>query len=87
MTPRTAPAPDRRWSAAHAPSPAPLPPALSPLPAHAPAPASLPPFGAQVFSAAVQRRRLPRDVFARLQATIARGETPSPWKTIHRCAA
>jgi glutamine synthetase len=46
--------------------------------APAPAPATPLPFGAQVFSAAVQRRRLPRDVFARLQATIARGETLDP---------
>jgi glutamine synthetase len=41
----------------------------------APVPVRPAPFGAQVFSAAVQRQRLPRDVFARLQATIARGET------------
>jgi glutamine synthetase len=43
----------------------------------APVPGPVPPapFGAQVFSAAVQRQRLPRDVFARLQATIARGAT------------
>ena len=31
-------------------------------------------FGANVFSAAVQRQRLPRDVFRRLQQTLARGE-------------
>jgi glutamine synthetase len=31
-------------------------------------------FGANVFSQVVQRQRLPRDVFARLQATLARGE-------------
>src|SRR6478672_8108697 len=77
MTPRTAPAPGLRWDAAHATARA----AAGPLPAaptYAPSPSSLPPFGAQVFSAAVQRQRLPRDVFARLQATIARGETLDP---------
>jgi glutamine synthetase len=31
-------------------------------------------FGANVFSPAVQRQRLPREVFGRLQATLARGE-------------
>jgi glutamine synthetase len=31
-------------------------------------------FGANVFSSAVQRQRLPRDVFSRLQQTLARGE-------------
>jgi glutamine synthetase len=31
-------------------------------------------FGANVFSPAVQRQRLPRDVFKRLQVTLARGE-------------
>src|ERR1700733_5436821 len=31
-------------------------------------------FGANVFSPAVQRQRLPRDVFNRLQVTLARGE-------------
>jgi len=31
-------------------------------------------FGANVFSQAVQRQRLPRDVFRRLQRTLARGE-------------
>src|SRR5436309_7697875 len=31
-------------------------------------------FGANVFSAAVQRQRLPKDVFKRLQHTLARGE-------------
>jgi glutamine synthetase len=31
-------------------------------------------FGLNVFSAAVQRQRLPRDVFRRLQHTLARGE-------------
>jgi glutamine synthetase len=40
--------------------------------------ACVPSFGTQVFSAAVQRRRLPRDVFERLQATIAGGETLDP---------
>jgi glutamine synthetase len=30
-------------------------------------------FGANVFSSAIQRQRLPRDVFARLQHTLARG--------------
>src|SRR5580693_4223279 len=31
-------------------------------------------FGANVFSPAIQRQRLPRDVFRRLSATLARGE-------------
>ena len=31
-------------------------------------------FGANVFSSAVQRQRLPKDVFRRLQQTLARGE-------------
>ncbi|HZU39632.1 MAG TPA: glutamine synthetase III [Solirubrobacteraceae bacterium] len=31
-------------------------------------------FGANVFSVAVQRQRLPKDVFRRLQQTLARGE-------------
>src|SRR5947209_10746484 len=31
-------------------------------------------FGANVFSQAVQRQRLPKDVFRRLQHTLARGE-------------
>src|SRR6201989_3428538 len=31
-------------------------------------------FGSHVFSPAVQRQRLPRDVFRRLQTTLARGE-------------
>jgi glutamine synthetase len=31
-------------------------------------------FGANVFSPAIQRQRLPRDVFRRLQHTLARGE-------------
>ena len=31
-------------------------------------------FGANVFSPAIQRQRLPRDVFRRLQQTLARGE-------------
>ncbi len=31
-------------------------------------------FGANVFSSAVQRQRLPKDVFKRLQVTLARGE-------------
>ncbi len=31
-------------------------------------------FGANVFSSAVQRQRLPKDVFKRLQQTLARGE-------------
>src|ERR1700733_4340075 len=31
-------------------------------------------FGDNVFSPAVQRQRLPRDVFNRLQVTLARGE-------------
>jgi glutamine synthetase len=32
-------------------------------------------FGSNVFSAAVQRQRLPRDIFRRLQQTLARGES------------
>ena len=32
-------------------------------------------FGANVFSPAVQRQRLPKDVFRRLQQTLARGES------------
>ena len=32
-------------------------------------------FGANVFSTAVQRQRLPKDVFRRLQQTLARGES------------
>ena len=31
-------------------------------------------FGANVFSSAVQRQRLPRDVFGRLQQTLAQGQ-------------
>ena len=31
-------------------------------------------FGANVFSTAVQRQRLPKDIFRRLQQTLARGE-------------
>jgi glutamine synthetase len=31
-------------------------------------------FGANVFSSAIQRQRLPKDVFQRLQVTLARGE-------------
>src|SRR5437016_1517143 len=31
-------------------------------------------FGANVFSTAVQRKRLPKDIFRRLQQTLARGE-------------
>ena len=75
MTPRTDTVPALRWDVA-APAPAGLPPAVPALTtAQA---AAAPPFGAQVFSTAVQRQRLPRDVFARLQATIARGETLDP---------
>ncbi len=36
------------------------------------------PFGANVFSVAVQRERLPADVFERLQATLADGEALDP---------
>ena len=36
------------------------------------------PFGANVFSVAVQRDRLPADVFERLQATLAGGEALDP---------
>ena len=32
------------------------------------------PFGANVFSLSVQRQRLPKDVFAKLQGTLAKGE-------------
>jgi glutamine synthetase len=49
-----------------------------PFPVAPVAPSTPPPFGAQVFSTAVQRQRLPRDVFARLRATIAGGETLDP---------
>jgi glutamine synthetase len=71
MTPRTDIAPALRADVA-------APAALVPAPAssaslHAPVPPAA--FGTQVFSTAIQRQRLPRDVFARLQATIARGET------------
>jgi glutamine synthetase len=31
-------------------------------------------FGSNVFSPAIQRQRLPKDVFRRLQQTLARGE-------------
>ncbi|MEA2247892.1 MAG: Glutamine synthetase type terminal, partial [Solirubrobacteraceae bacterium] len=40
--------------------------------------AAAPAFGTHVFSTAVQRRRLPRNVFERLQATIAGGELLDP---------
>jgi glutamine synthetase len=71
MTPRTDTASLLRADVA-----APAATVLAPTPA-APLAAPVPPpaFGTQVFSTAVQRQRLPRDVFARLQATIARGET------------
>ena len=36
------------------------------------------PFGENVFSAAVQRERLPGDVFERLQSTLAGGEALDP---------
>ncbi|HEX8958478.1 MAG TPA: glutamine synthetase III [Solirubrobacterales bacterium] len=36
------------------------------------------PFGANVFSTSVQRERLPADVFAKLQATLADGEALDP---------
>jgi glutamine synthetase len=36
------------------------------------------PFGANVFNLAVQKERLPRDVFAQLQATLHRGEALDP---------
>jgi glutamine synthetase len=36
------------------------------------------PFGENVFSVAVQRQRLPKDVFERLQATLERGEPLDP---------
>src|SRR5579863_2180975 len=35
-------------------------------------------FGLNVFSPAVQRQRLPRDIFRRLQQTLARGEALDP---------
>jgi glutamine synthetase len=72
MTPPSATALPTHWSTAAATAGAPS--------ATAPEtqPAGTPEFGAQVFSTAVQRRRLPRDVFDRLQATIAGGETLDP---------
>jgi glutamine synthetase len=36
------------------------------------------PFGENVFSPAVQRHRLPKDTYKRLQATLANGETLDP---------
>jgi glutamine synthetase len=36
------------------------------------------PFGDNVFSIAVQKSRLPREVFKQLEATLARGETLNP---------
>jgi glutamine synthetase len=36
------------------------------------------PFGANVFSVAVQRERLPKEVFKQLQATLQRGEALDP---------
>ena len=36
------------------------------------------PFGANVFSLAVQRQRLPKDVFQRLQRTLEKGEAIDP---------
>ncbi len=36
------------------------------------------PFGSDVFSTSVQRERLPKDVFERLQATLADGEALDP---------
>ena len=36
------------------------------------------PFGINVFSVAVQRQRLPKDVFKRLQLTLERGEAIDP---------
>ena len=36
------------------------------------------PFGENVFSLDVQRKRLPKDVFKRLQATLHRGEALDP---------
>ena len=48
------------------------------------------PFGANVFSVAVQRERLPKDVFKALQATLATGEpldTCSPTRSPRRCAS
>ncbi len=43
-------------------------------------------FGANVFSTAVQRQRLPKDVFRRLQQTLARGKrstrrSPTRWRS------
>ena len=42
-------------------------------------------FGSSVFSVAEQRQRLPRDVFRRLQLTLAGGRPstrrwPTPWR-------
>jgi glutamine synthetase len=67
-----APVPALRPDAADRPSDPPVAPvagAATPIP---------PAFGTQVFSAAVQRRRLPREVYRRLQATIARGAALDP---------
>ena len=36
------------------------------------------PFGANVFSLSVQRQRLPKDVFRKLQRTLERGEAIDP---------
>src|SRR6201989_2849098 len=36
------------------------------------------PFGANVFSVAVQKERLPKEVFKQLQATLQRGEALDP---------
>ena len=36
------------------------------------------PFGENVFSPAVQRHRLPKETFKRLQATLANGEALDP---------
>ena len=36
------------------------------------------PFGEDVFSLDAQRKRLPKDVFKRLQATLHRGEALDP---------
>jgi hypothetical protein len=83
MTLRTAPAAGlRRDAAAAAAAPLPLPAA----PTYAPAPAGLPPFGALVFSAAVQRRRLlERPVFIAWATAPARSGSSVAPRAIVAC--
>jgi glutamine synthetase len=72
MTPRPETARATRWGTAVTTTGAPLDTSRDTPAAAAPA------FGTHVFSTAVQRRRLPRNVFERLQATIAGGELLDP---------